>query len=96
VKTGIVATFAEHPFRDLIDAGLWVTLNSDDPAMFEASLLEEYESARALGFDDTELAAIARNGVEAAFLDPGAQEALIDEITAWLAAHPDPLQESSR
>ena len=39
-------TFAEHPFRDLIDAGLWVTLNSDDPAMFEVSLLDEYESAR--------------------------------------------------
>jgi adenosine deaminase len=96
VKTGIVPTFAEHPFRDLIDAGLWVTLNSDDPAMFEVSLLDEYESARALGFDDTDLAAIARNGVLAAFLDPSAQEVLIDEITEWLAETPDTTQEPSR
>jgi len=100
VKTGIVSTFAEHPFRDLIDAGLWVTLNSDDPAMFEVSLLDEYESARALGFDDADLAAIARNGVQAAFLEASAQETLIDEIADWLAetpdTTPDPLQESSR
>ncbi len=96
VKTGIVPTFAEHPFRELIDAGLFVTLNSDDPAMFEVSLLDEYESLRALGSTDPELAAIARAGVEAAFLDGSAQEALIDEITAWLAATPEPLQEPSR
>ncbi|MGZ8752708.1 MAG: adenosine deaminase [Acidimicrobiia bacterium] len=96
VKTGIVPTFAEHPFRDLVDAGLVVTLNSDDPAMFEISLLDEYESARALGFTDHDLAAIARAGVEAAFLDPRDQDTLIEEITTWLADAPDPLQEPSR
>jgi adenosine deaminase len=96
VKTGIVRTFAEHPFRDLVEAGLVVTLNSDDPAMFDVSLLDEYEAARGVGFDDRELADIARAGVQSAFLAPASQETLMTEIDAWLAGAPDPMQEPSR
>jgi adenosine deaminase len=54
------------------------------------------EIVRALGFTNDDLAAIARAGVASAFLERDEQQSLTAEIDAWLAAHPDPLQEPSR
>jgi aminodeoxyfutalosine deaminase len=70
----------------MVDAGLLVTLNSDDPPMFGTSLSNEYLVAgRDLGFSPAELAGLpglAANGVRASFLDPAAKEALLAEIAA--------------
>jgi aminodeoxyfutalosine deaminase len=78
-----VPSIAGHPLRDMVDAGLLVTLNSDDPPMFGTSLRNEYVVAwRALGFSPAELAGLAANGVRASFLDPAAKEALLAEIAA--------------
>ena len=56
VATGVYATIEEHPFRRLRDAGVVVTLNSDDPALFGSWVSDEYRVAReAFGFDDAEL-----------------------------------------
>ncbi len=41
VCTRCVPSIAEHPLRDMVDAGLFVTLNSDDPPMFVTSLSNE-------------------------------------------------------
>jgi adenosine deaminase len=49
---GVYPSWAEHPLKRLIDAGLYVTLNSDDPPMFNTTLTQEYEQAVAtFGFD---------------------------------------------
>jgi aminodeoxyfutalosine deaminase len=70
----------------MVDAGLLVTLNSDDPPMCGTSLSNEYLVAgRDLGFSPAELAGLAglaANGVRASFLDPAAKEALLAEIAA--------------
>src|SRR5271154_5064781 len=42
VRTGVCASFAEHPLRSYFDQGLLVTLNSDDPAFFGSSVENEY------------------------------------------------------
>jgi aminodeoxyfutalosine deaminase len=58
-----------------------VTLNSDDPPMFGTTLTEEYRrAASVLGLDRAQLAGLAANGVRGSFLDPGAKQALIQEI----------------
>jgi aminodeoxyfutalosine deaminase len=67
----------------MVQAGLLVTLNSDDPPMFGTTLSNEYLVAgRDLGFSPAELAGLAANGVRASFLDGAAKEALLAEIAA--------------
>lgn len=52
VRTRAVANLDEHPLRQLVDAGLLVTINSDDPPMFGTTLNDEYAvAARLLGAD---------------------------------------------
>ena len=62
VRTGAVACLEEHPLRRLCDAGVPITLNTDDPAMFETTLTREFELARGVfGFSEAELEVIAAN-----------------------------------
>ena len=83
VCTRCVPSYAEHPLRRLTEAGVFVTLNSDDPPMFSTSLSNEYlVAARDLGFSPAELAGFAANGVLASFLPPREKEALLTEIAA--------------
>jgi aminodeoxyfutalosine deaminase len=83
VCTRCVPSIAKHPLRQMAAAGLFVTLNSDDPPMFGTSLSNEYLVAgRDLGFSPAELAALAGNGVRASFLGEPAKEALLAEIAA--------------
>jgi adenosine deaminase/aminodeoxyfutalosine deaminase len=68
LRTGAVASLGAHPLRRLYDAGVAVTLNTDDPAMFGTTLEREYEiAATAFGFTQEELRGIAANGFEFAF-----------------------------
>jgi adenosine deaminase/aminodeoxyfutalosine deaminase len=62
VCTGAVASLEEHPVRRLYDAGVPITLNTDDPAMFGTTLTREFELAREVfGFGEAELGEIAGN-----------------------------------
>jgi adenosine deaminase len=67
----------EHPFRRMREAGLLVTINTDDPAMTGADLGREYrELAAALDIGFAELSDIALEGVEATWLEPDEKRAL--------------------
>ena len=69
VLTGCCATVEQHPIRKLFDAGVLVTLNTDDPDMFRTSLVGEYQLARQVfGFSDAELRRFAENSFRASFL----------------------------
>jgi adenosine deaminase/aminodeoxyfutalosine deaminase len=67
VRTGAVASLDRHPLRILYDAGVPITLNSDDPAIFQTTLHGEFQAARGLGFTEDELANIAANARRYAF-----------------------------
>jgi len=69
LRTGACASLAEHPLRKLFDGGVMITLNTDDPAMFQTSLCHEYELAqREFRFSEDHLRELARNSFEASFL----------------------------
>jgi aminodeoxyfutalosine deaminase len=86
VCTKQVPGLAEHPLPRLLEQGLFVTLNSDDPPMFGTTLTQEYrQAASALGLGREQLAALAANGVRASFLDDAAKQALLQEIEAVAA-----------
>jgi len=68
VCTGAVTSLDAHPVRRLFDAGVPITLNSDDPALFATTLTREYEiAAERFGFTGAELRAIAENGFRHGF-----------------------------
>jgi adenosine deaminase/aminodeoxyfutalosine deaminase len=71
--TGVVKRLEDHPVRRLYDAGVPITLNTDDPAMFGCTLNAEYRlAARHFGFTEAELKGIAENGFRYAFgVTPG-------------------------
>jgi adenosine deaminase len=86
VATGVVASLPEHPFNRLRDAGVVVTLNSDDPGMFGSWLTDEYRIAREVfGLSDGELAELSRAGVRSSFADPDVKAGIEAGIDAWLA-----------
>ena len=87
IATGVVASIEEHPLPRLLEAGLCVTLASDDPEMFHSPLSGEYLLARdVFGLDDGALAGIARNGVRASFAPDSLKADLETAIDDWLVA----------
>ena len=81
VRTGVCASFAEHPLRRTFDLGLMVTLNSDDPAFFGSDLANEYLLAHtAQGFTREELRQLAANSVRASFLPDKAKAGWLSRI----------------
>ncbi|WP_373465843.1 adenosine deaminase [Streptomyces sp. V3I8] len=86
IATRAVRTLDEHPLKAFVDAGVVVTVNSDDPPMFGTDLNNEYAvAARLLGLDERGLAALARNAVEVSFLDAPGKAALCAEIDTYTA-----------
>lgn len=70
LQTGAAARFPQYPLMKILDAGVPVTLHTDDPGMFRTSLTREYETARAMGVSDLQLREIAVNGFQYAFRWP--------------------------
>jgi len=68
VLTGCCTSLEQHPVRKLFDAGVLVTLNTDDPEMFHTTLNREYQIAQQVfGFTDHELRRLAENSFRASF-----------------------------
>ncbi|MCF3642925.1 adenosine deaminase [Rhizobium sp. TRM95111] len=81
VALSVFPDFSAHPLRALHEAGVRVTLNSDDPPFFHTSLSREYEVAASLmGFEEADLAAMTRTAIEAAFVDDATRKALLDRL----------------
>jgi aminodeoxyfutalosine deaminase len=68
VRTGAVASLVSHPVRRLFDAGVPITLNTDDPGLFDCDLAGEFALAKeALGFGESELESVRKNARAFAF-----------------------------
>ena len=71
LRLGVVGSLAEHPLKRLLDAGVAVTVNSDDPAYFGGYLVDNYLAATAtLGLTRADIATLARNSITGSLL-PG-------------------------
>ncbi|MFR9795861.1 adenosine deaminase [Streptomyces sp. MS06] len=81
IATRAVRSLDEHPLAEFVRAGVHVTVNSDDPPMFGTDLNTEYAvAARLLDLDERGLAELAKNAVEASFLDEAGRSRLTAEI----------------
>jgi aminodeoxyfutalosine deaminase len=87
IATRAVASLAEHPLHTFVEAGVTVTINSDDPPMFGTTLCREYEiAAELLGLDRAGIAGLARAAVRASFAPEDLQRRVLSEIDAYLSA----------
>ena len=87
VALGVYPSIADHPVKKLIDAGLEVTVNSDDPPLFGTNLTREYlHLHRTFGLGAEELAQLAWNGVRHAFVEGEERTALEKEFEEGMAA----------
>ena len=81
MRTGVCPSFSAHPLRQYFDAGLLVTLNSDDPAFFGSSVENEYRLAHNLqGFTKAELKQLAANSFSASFLPEEPKQRWLSQI----------------
>ncbi|GLS02866.1 adenine deaminase [Chitiniphilus shinanonensis] len=79
VRLKVYPSLTRHPLRQLLQAGLVATVNSDDPAYFGGYVGENWRAcAEALGLTREELLQLARNGIDASWLEPAAK-------ARWLA-----------
>lgn len=81
VCLGVAPSFEKHPLPRLLDAGLYVTLNSDDPPMFGTTLTDEYlKAADVFGFGAGEVRDLVVRAAEATLLPPAEKEKLLERV----------------
>jgi adenosine deaminase len=87
VKLCVFDRLEEHNLRTLLHQGLRVTMNSDDPAYFGGYIGENFQAtARALDLSLDDIEQLARNAVQAAFVETDRREELLSEIDRWRSA----------
>lgn len=81
---GVYPSIQEHPMERLRQAGVLVSVNTDDPALLDTSLMEEYRLCRqAFGWTDDVTKAMARTSIEASFADATVKAQLLKALDAW-------------
>jgi adenosine deaminase len=79
-----IARIEEHPLPAMLELGLVATVNSDDPAYFGGGIDANIAAVRtALGVSDADLAVLAGNSFEAAFIDEAGRARWLAEVDAW-------------
>jgi adenosine deaminase len=81
LKLCVVDDLADHPMKQLLDAGLCATVNSDDPAYFGGYLNANFEqTVRALALTEADVIKLAKNSFEASFVSEAQRAAMVDAL----------------
>ena len=87
VKLRVFDTLEDHNLKTLMEAGLLVTINSDDPAYFGGYLGDNFiETAKALDLSQDNIIELARNSFEASFLDEEQRASYLGELERFTTA----------
>lgn len=87
LKLCVVDDMAAHPLKRMLELGLVVTVNSDDPAYFGGYINDNYVAvADALGLGEADIAKLARNSIEASLIDDADKARLLGGLTVAAAA----------
>jgi adenosine deaminase len=89
VKLRVFPRMEDHNLKRLLDMGLNVTINSDDPAYFGGYVADNYiAAARALGLCRDDIVQLARNSFRSSFMTPAEKQAWLQKVDRYAAAHP--------
>jgi len=85
VKLCVFKEMTQHNLKEMLDLGLCVTVNSDDPAYFGGYVTENYLAVqKALELNQQDIHQLAKNGIEASFLDPESKQSLFQELERFM------------
>ena len=88
IKLRVFSSMKEHNLKQLLEAGLKVTINSDDPAYFGGYVADNYIAAQeALGLSREDLRLLAANSFSASFLPEESKRALMNELDLYFTRH---------
>ena len=86
VKLKVFDDMKQHNLKQMIDLGLWVTVNSDDPAYFGGYIEENFLALhQAQGLTTEDIYKLARNAFNASFLDPAQKKKYLNELDAFVS-----------
>jgi adenine deaminase len=89
VKLRVFDSLQDHDLKQMLDLGLCVTVNSDDPAYFGGYIDENFHAAQeGLHLSRDDIYRLAKNSFRASFLEGGEKQRLSDELDAYFASHP--------
>jgi adenine deaminase len=84
LKLNVIGAISEHPLKRMMDAGVLVTINSDDPSYFGGYVNDNYAACQsALGLTRAELVALANNSINASFLPAPLRQAALERISTY-------------
>ncbi|HVB28412.1 MAG TPA: adenosine deaminase, partial [Terriglobia bacterium] len=87
VAMGLIPEFRDYPLRTFEGAGVILTLNSDDPALFGTSIEQEFARvAGAFSLSGEQAAGLCENAVRAAFLPEEEKQMLLEQIQQAVSA----------
>jgi adenine deaminase len=94
VKLKVFPTMEKHNLKTMLNLGLCVTVNSDDPAYFGGYIADNYRAvASALLLNHQEVYQLAQNSFKASFLSDEAQGKLLQELTDFMSIYVDKLRD---
>ena len=80
IATKIYENYESHPVKTLFDQGVKVTVNSDDPPFFNATIQGEYEVMENLGLNKDQLTSLTRNAISSSFCDENNKKKLLSKL----------------
>jgi adenosine deaminase len=90
VKLGVFNSIARHNLKRMLDLGLCVTVNSDDPAYFGGYVAENFEAIReGLGLTRDDIYRLAKNSFAATFLEEERKRELLGELDDYFSSRAD-------
>jgi adenosine deaminase len=90
IKLKVFPSLKDHNLKQMLDLGLQVTINSDDPAYFGGYITENFLSAqKELDLNKQDLLKLSKNAIEASFLDAGGKDKLRNELEGYFSEHTD-------
>jgi len=90
VKLGVFADMHQHNLKQMLNLGLFVTVNSDDPAYFGGYIVENFRALHeASGLDPQDIYKLARNSFQASFLNPAKKKKYVAELNEFMCSFGD-------
>ncbi len=88
LKLCVVEDLKHHNLKKLLDYGLCVTVNSDDPAYFGGYIAENFIAAQqALGLDKKDIQCLVKNSFKAAFLNDEEKQKWLEEVDQFVSSN---------
>jgi adenosine deaminase len=96
VRLNIYPTMSQHPFRELDELGVNVTINTDDPLIIGSTLCDEYITvASEFGYKINDLVRFARNSIQASYATNASKNKYFLEIDEWEKFHLTDIQQNT-